>query len=84
MNVEFTPEQQMFVRLAIESGRFDRPEDAAQEAFSLWVEHERAKSRRLSSQENAQAAAARIRELRKGNFLPEGVTIRDLIEEGRD
>jgi predicted transcriptional regulator len=30
------------------------------------------------------AAAAQIRELRKGNILPEGVTIRDLINEGRD
>ena len=29
------------------------------------------------------AAAAQIRELRKGNILPEGVTIDDLISEGR-
>jgi hypothetical protein len=29
------------------------------------------------------AAAARIRELRRGNILPEGVTIRNLIDEGR-
>jgi hypothetical protein len=28
-------------------------------------------------------AAARIRELRKGNFLPEGETIKDLINHGR-
>jgi hypothetical protein len=28
-------------------------------------------------------AAARIRELRKGNLLPEGMTIRAMIEEGR-
>jgi hypothetical protein len=28
-------------------------------------------------------AAARIRELRKGNLLPPGVTIKDLINHGR-
>lgn len=28
-------------------------------------------------------AVAHIRELRQGNFLPEGVTIKDLINEGR-
>ncbi len=33
--------------------------------------------------ERSRLAAERIRELRKGNFLPEGVTIRDLIDEGR-
>ena len=32
----------------------------------------------------ARAAAARIRENRVGNTLPPGVTIRDLIDYGRD
>jgi hypothetical protein len=31
----------------------------------------------------SERAAERIRELRKGNILPEGVTVRDLIDEGR-
>jgi len=85
MNVDFTPEQQSFVRQAIESGRLRRPEDAAHEAFSLWVERERqrAKNRSAFDQANARAAVARIQELREGNILPEGVTIRDLINEGR-
>ncbi len=30
-----------------------------------------------------QQAAKHIREQRKGNFLPNGITIRDLINEGR-
>jgi hypothetical protein len=84
MNVDFTPEQQPIVRQAIESGRIHRAEDAAREAFSLWVERERAKSARPRNTAAAQAAADRIRELRKGNVLPEGVTIRDMIEAGRD
>ena len=33
--------------------------------------------------EQSRLAAERIRELRKGNFLPEGVTIRALMDEGR-
>ncbi len=33
--------------------------------------------------ERSRLAADRMRELRMGNFLPEGVTIRDLIDEGR-
>lgn len=36
-----------------------------------------------SSNRTPQEAAAHIRELRKGNFLPNGVTIYDLINEGR-
>ena len=36
-----------------------------------------------STNKTHQEAAAHIRELRKGNFLPDGVTIYDLINEGR-
>ncbi len=32
---------------------------------------------------DAQRAAAELREFRRGNVLPEGLTIRDLIAEGR-
>jgi hypothetical protein len=60
-----------------------RPEDAAQEVFSLWLDRERAKAPPRDTAK-AQAAADRIRELRKGNHLPEGVTIRDMIEARRD
>ncbi len=83
MNVDLTPEQQRFVQQAIASGRIHRPEDAAQEALSLWVERERAKARTRDAA-RAQAAADRIRELRQGNRLPEGVTLRDMTEAGRD
>ena len=84
MNVDFTPEQQQVVQQAIQSGRIRRPEEATQEAFSLWVQREQAQINRPPfDQTKAQAAVAHIRELRKGNLLPEGVTIRDLINEGR-
>jgi hypothetical protein len=37
MTVDFTPDQQLIVQQAIESGRINHPEDAAREAFSLWA-----------------------------------------------
>jgi Arc/MetJ-type ribon-helix-helix transcriptional regulator len=83
MNVDFTPEQQPFVQHAIESGRILRPEDAVKEALSLWVERERQRSENHPATLTKTQAAAKIRELRKGNFLPPGVTIGELISEGR-
>lgn len=84
MNVDFTPDQQPLVQQAIESGRIHRPEDAAQEAFSLWADQERRLAEnRAVNHTKAREAVARLLELRKGNLLPEGVTIRDLIHEGR-
>jgi putative addiction module CopG family antidote len=43
MEVELTPEQQAFVRQAIETGRLHRPEEAVREALSLWEERERSR-----------------------------------------
>jgi Arc/MetJ-type ribon-helix-helix transcriptional regulator len=40
MGVRLTEEQETFVRLAVERGRFSRPEDAVQDALSRWVEME--------------------------------------------
>jgi Arc/MetJ-type ribon-helix-helix transcriptional regulator len=40
MEVRLTEEQETFVRLAVERGRFSRPEDAVQDALSRWVEME--------------------------------------------
>jgi Arc/MetJ-type ribon-helix-helix transcriptional regulator len=41
MRIALTPEQKDFLRRAVESGRFERAEDAVQEALGLWVERER-------------------------------------------
>ena len=41
MEVRLTPDQEAFVRHAIESGRFHRAEDAVEEALLLWEERER-------------------------------------------
>lgn len=59
MQVDLTPEQQDFVRQAVESGRFERAEDAVQAAIALWVEHERRRAEILTAVDIAKAALDR-------------------------
>jgi putative addiction module CopG family antidote len=59
MNVQFTPDQQAFVRQGIESGRFQHEEDAVREALALWEERERARAAVLASVNEAEASLAR-------------------------
>ena len=41
MEVRLPPDQKAFIRQALESGRFHDPEEAVQEALSLWEGRER-------------------------------------------
>jgi putative addiction module CopG family antidote len=59
MEVYLTPDQEAFIRQAIETGRFDRKEDAVQEAMSLWEERERRRLEILASVDQAEASLAR-------------------------
>jgi Arc/MetJ-type ribon-helix-helix transcriptional regulator len=59
MEVQLTPDQQAFVRQAIESGRLRREEDAVKEAFSLWEERERTRAEILAAVDEAEASLAR-------------------------
>ena len=59
MQIDLTPEQQDFVRLAIESGRFERAEDAVQAAMTLWVERERRRTEILAAVDIAKASIGR-------------------------
>jgi len=43
MEIELTPEQNSFVDLGIEQGRYLRAEEAVQDALELWVNRERAR-----------------------------------------
>ena len=83
MKIRLLPEQE--ARLAAVAARTGRStEELVQEAVALWEEREAARHRRDAMPKHTPAeAAARIRELRKGNFLPEGETIEDLIRHGR-
>ena len=59
MEVTLTPDQQAFVRQAIESGRLNHAEDAVREALALWEERERRRLEILAAVDEAEASLAR-------------------------
>ena len=59
MEVRLTPDQEAFVRQAIEAGRFHRVEDAIEEALSLWEERERKRAEFVATLHDAEASLAR-------------------------
>jgi Arc/MetJ-type ribon-helix-helix transcriptional regulator len=59
MKVDLTPEQNDFVRHAVETGRVQRAEDAVQEALDLWVERERRRAEILAAVDKAKASVVR-------------------------
>ena len=59
MEVFLTPDQEAFIRQAIETGRLHRKEDAVQEAMSLWEERERRRLEILVAVDRAEASLAR-------------------------
>jgi putative addiction module CopG family antidote len=59
MNIHLTPDQEAFVRLGIESGRYQSAEDAIQHALSLWEERERTRAEILACVDKAEASLAR-------------------------
>jgi putative addiction module CopG family antidote len=59
MEVRLTPDQESFVRQAIESGRLQRPEDAVEEALRLWEARERTRTEILAAVDAAEASLAR-------------------------
>jgi Arc/MetJ-type ribon-helix-helix transcriptional regulator len=82
MTVELTPQQERILRDAIEQGRFRSVDEALDEALrSLSTSVDASVAERCLSRS---AAAERIRELRKGNILPDGMTIRAMIDVGRE
>lgn len=59
MEVVLTEDQKAFVRQAIESGRYNREEDALQEALSLWEGRERRRAEILAAVDQAEASFER-------------------------
>jgi hypothetical protein len=58
VEVDLTPDQTALNRQAIETGRLHRPDEAAQEAFSLWEERERRSAEILETVDIAEASVA--------------------------
>jgi Arc/MetJ-type ribon-helix-helix transcriptional regulator len=81
MEISLSPDQE--VRLAALVAHFGRSaSEIVQEALVLW-EAKQAERQAEQPTHTPAEAAARILELRKGNILPEGETIKDLINYGR-
>jgi Arc/MetJ-type ribon-helix-helix transcriptional regulator len=59
MEVHLTPDQDAFIRQAIETGRLHRKEDAVQEAMSLWEERERRRLEILVAVDHSEASLGR-------------------------
>jgi predicted transcriptional regulator len=79
MEIRLLPDQETHLAtVAADTGR--SKDELVQEAVALWEERQRANAK---PNHNPAQAAARLRELRKGNFLPEGETLKDLINYGR-
>jgi putative addiction module CopG family antidote len=58
MDVRLTPDQEAFIRQAVESGRFGSAEEAVAEALSLWEERERKRAEFLATMDDARASLA--------------------------
>jgi putative addiction module CopG family antidote len=76
VEVHLTPDQEAFVRQAIESGRLHRAEDAIEEALRLWEERERKRAQFLATIDLAEASLARG----EGRVITEQ-SMRDLADE---
>jgi Arc/MetJ-type ribon-helix-helix transcriptional regulator len=76
MTIHLNPRQEAFVQEALRSGRYSTVDEFLDEALSAW------KKDASVDLQKAQAAAARIRELRQGVTLGD-LKIKDLIAEGR-
>jgi Arc/MetJ-type ribon-helix-helix transcriptional regulator len=56
MDVQLSPDQRAFFRLALETGRLSSEEDAIEEALLLWEERERTRAQILALADSAEAS----------------------------
>lgn len=59
MEVQLTADQKAFIRMAIQSGRMQREEDAIEEALAMWEERERTRAEILNALDRADASINR-------------------------
>lgn len=81
MEIHLSPDQEAHLSaLAARAGR--RADELVQEALAEWEQRQSERQPQRPKHTPAEAAA-RILELRKGNNLPKGETIKNLINYGR-
>ena len=81
MTIELKPETEQLVREELSSGHFRSVDEMIVEGARARRESKPTSSD--ASRKTPAEAAAHIRQMRRGNRLPSGVTIKDLINEGR-
>jgi hypothetical protein len=83
MTIELNPRQERLLHQAMQQRQFRSVDEALDAALSLINAPAAETAGPAPSPQARVDAVARIRELRKGNRLPEGMTIRAMIDEGR-
>jgi Arc/MetJ-type ribon-helix-helix transcriptional regulator len=87
MTITLKPETERLVQEELKSGHFHSVDEIIMQGLQARRQKEpqpQGKSFRLAPGTKTPAEAGEdIRQLRRGNRLPPGVTIRDLIDEGR-
>jgi len=63
MEVQLTPDQQAFVRQAIQSGRLRREEDALKEELTLWEDRERTRAEILAAVDEQKSLLPEVRDV---------------------
>ncbi len=82
MEIRLDPDQEAHLAaLAVRAGR--SAAELVLEAVAEWEERQAKRQAPTRPQQRPAEAAAQILELRKGNMLPAGATIKDLINYGR-
>ena len=82
MDIRLAPDQEAHLAaLAASTGR--SAAELVQEALMEWEQRQAERPAPMRPRHTPAEAAARILELRKGNVLPAGTTIKDLINHGR-
>jgi Arc/MetJ-type ribon-helix-helix transcriptional regulator len=83
MTIELNPQQERMLRQAMRRRPFRSVDEALDAALSLINAPAVDPASPVPSPQARMDAVARIRDLRKGNRLPDGMTIRAMIDEGR-
>ena len=81
MTINLNPETERLVQEELQNGHFHSVDEMILEGVQ--ARREGKPLSREASRRTPAEAVAHIRELRQGNRLPAGVTIKDLINEGR-
>lgn len=87
MNITFKPETERLIQEELQSGHFHSVDEIIVQGVQARRENKTSPEARLlntgSPRKTKAEAAEHIRQSRRGNRLPAGMTIRDLINEGR-